>query len=146
MHRWRDRAKKSSADSPLYGDGTLKSYGGRNCKKKVTERKKLPRGRCLKGKCVFLRKKKAPAGTLVAKPDFLRKKRPLRARWWRNRVFLRKKSPCGNAGGETGFFEEKKAPAGTLVAKPDFFEEKKRPLRARWWRFRDFKGKTVNLI
>ena len=106
----------------IYGDGTLKSYGGRNCKKKVTERKKLPRGRCLKGKCVFLMKtKKSPCGHAGGETG----------------LFEEKKSPCGHAGGETRLFEEKKPPAGTLVAKPCFFEEKK-PLRERWLRNRTF--------
>ena len=93
--------------------------------KKVTERKKLPRGRCLKGKCVFLRKKKAPAGTLVAKPDFLRKKKaPAGTLVAKPGFFKKKKSPCGHAGGDSGFLRKKK------------------PLRARWWRFQDFKKKT----
>ena len=88
----------------LIGDGTLKSYGGRNCKKKVTERKKLPRGRCLKGKCVFLRKKKAPAGTLVAKPDFLRKKKAPAGTLVAKPDFFEKKRPCGHAGDDSALF------------------------------------------
>ena len=39
----------------------------------------------------FLRKKKAPAGTLVAKPGFLREK----------------KGPCGHAGGDSGILRKK---------------------------------------
>ena len=96
-------SKKKNAKAS-FGDGTLKSYGGRNCKTKVTERKKLPRGRCLKGKCVFLRGKKSPCGHAGGETG----------------LFEEKKSPCGHAGDETGLFEEKKAPAGTLVAIPGF--------------------------
>ena len=76
----------------------------------------------------FLRKKKALAGTLVAKPDF----------------FEEKKAPAGTLVAKPNCLRKKKAPAGTLVAKPEILIKKKKPLRARWWRFRDFKKKNAH--